>query len=66
MTSQYRRQAENTLGNAGRWASGPDAGPTVALIGVGQALLAIHDLLEERLGETSFAQAIVRDEPWES
>ena len=70
MTSPHRRNAESALASARtHWGSGPDAGPTVAMIGVGWALLAIHDLLEERLAiQTdwhSFARAIVSDEPWE-
>lgn len=50
MTTKYEHAA-HVLGQARtHWGSGPDAGPTVALVGVGLALLAIHDLLEERLG----------------
>jgi hypothetical protein len=52
MTSVYRKNAESVLGSARtHWGSGPDAGPTVAMVGVGYALLAIHDLLDERLNK---------------
>lgn len=50
MTSPYRQSAESVLGSARtHWGSGPNAGSTVALVGVGYALLAIHDLLDECL-----------------
>lgn len=49
MNRPYRTQAEDTLGRAFQWARGPDAGPVIALIAIGQALLALHDLIETEL-----------------